>query len=149
PEGKTPAAFVEHVRRLLSHEPSIASRPTQPALSSIAPVIKAPVRASWRSRLIVLTSVLAIAALAYFIVDRVRIAKNTQASSAAQGISPAVPRESVAVLPFTDLSEKHDQQYFADGMAEDIMNLLARIPELKVIGRTSSFSFRGKDMDVR
>ena len=94
-------------------------------------------------------------ALAYFIGDKFVFSSHRSAASESQhavtttGVEGALSRESVAVLPFTDLSEKHDQQYFADGMAEDILNLLARIPELKVIGRTSSFSFRGKDMDVR
>lgn len=57
--------------------------------------------------------------------------------------------KSIAVLPFIDLSEKHDQEYFADGMAEEILNLLARVPDLKVIGRTSSFQFKGKANDLR
>ena len=59
------------------------------------------------------------------------------------------PAPSIAVLPFLDMSEKHDQGYFADGMAEEILNLLAKIPELKVIGRTSSFQFKGKTDDLR
>ena len=61
----------------------------------------------------------------------------------------AAPEESIAVLPFTDMSEKKDQDYLGDGMAEEILNLLVKIPELKVIGRTSSFSFKGKDTDLR
>jgi TolB-like protein len=48
-----------------------------------------------------------------------------------------------------DLSEKHDQEYFADGMAEEVIELLARVPGLKVIGRTSSFQFKGKNPDLR
>jgi TolB-like protein/DNA-binding winged helix-turn-helix (wHTH) protein len=55
---------------------------------------------------------------------------------------------SVAVLPFTDLSAGRDQQYLADGIAEEIINLLSRATTLRVIARTSSFSFRGKDADV-
>jgi TolB-like protein/Flp pilus assembly protein TadD len=57
--------------------------------------------------------------------------------------------KSIAVLPFVDMSEKKDQAYFADGMAEEILNLLAKIPLLKVIGRTSSFQFKGQDEDLR
>jgi TolB-like protein/Tfp pilus assembly protein PilF len=56
---------------------------------------------------------------------------------------------SIAVLPFVDLSEKHDQEYFADGMAEEILNLLVKLPNVKIIGRTSSFQFRGKSDDLR
>jgi TolB-like protein len=56
---------------------------------------------------------------------------------------------SIAVLPFTDMSEKKDQEYFADGMAEEIIDLLAKIPGLAVVGRTSSFQFKGKNEDLR
>jgi serine/threonine-protein kinase len=56
---------------------------------------------------------------------------------------------SIAVLPFADMSEKRDQEYFADGVAEEILNALAQVKGLKVIGRTSSFSFKGKKEDLR
>jgi TolB-like protein/DNA-binding winged helix-turn-helix (wHTH) protein len=56
---------------------------------------------------------------------------------------------SIAVLPFADLSPARDQQYFADGMAEEILNLLSKSTTLRVIARTSSFSFRDKEVDVR
>ncbi|MDZ7789299.1 MAG: hypothetical protein U5L08_02150 [Xanthomonadales bacterium] len=55
---------------------------------------------------------------------------------------------SVAVLPFVDMSAEGDQAYFADGLSEEILNLLAGIRELKVSGRTSSFSFKGKDVPI-
>jgi adenylate cyclase len=66
--------------------------------------------------------------------------------------SPAVATisdKSIAVLPFADLSEKKDQEYFADGLAEEILNLLTEIPTLSVIGRTSSFQFKGTNVDLR
>ena len=56
---------------------------------------------------------------------------------------------SVAVLPFTDLSQEGDQEYFADGISEEILNVLVGIPDLKVAGRTSSFSFKGSNEDLR
>jgi TolB-like protein/DNA-binding winged helix-turn-helix (wHTH) protein len=56
---------------------------------------------------------------------------------------------SIAVLPFVDLSPAGDQQYFADGMAEEILNLLSKSTTLRVIARTSSFSFRNQEADVR
>ena len=59
------------------------------------------------------------------------------------------PAHSIAVLPFTDMSEKKDKEYFADGMAEEIIDLLAKIPGLAVIGRTSSFQFKAKNEDLR
>ena len=61
----------------------------------------------------------------------------------------AIPDKSIAVLPFVDMSEKKDQEYFGDGIAEEILDLLAKIPSLKVIGRTSSFQFKGKNEDLR
>ena len=53
---------------------------------------------------------------------------------------------SIAVLPFEDMSEKHDQGYFTDGMTEELLNRLTQIPDLKIPGRTSSFAFRGTSM---
>jgi TolB-like protein/Tfp pilus assembly protein PilF len=56
---------------------------------------------------------------------------------------------SIAVLPFVDMSSGKDQEYFADGLAEELLNSLARIPELRVTGRTSSFQFEGRNEDLR
>ncbi len=56
---------------------------------------------------------------------------------------------SIAVLPFANLSADKENEYFSDGLAEEIINLLARIPGLKVIARTSAFAFRGKEQDIR
>jgi TolB-like protein/DNA-binding winged helix-turn-helix (wHTH) protein len=57
--------------------------------------------------------------------------------------------KSIAVLPFVDMSESKDQEYFADGMAEEVIDLLAKVPGIRVIGRTSSFQFKGKSDDLR
>ena len=62
---------------------------------------------------------------------------------------PALGRQSIAVLPFTDLSPNHDQEYFSDGMAEEILNALAQVKGLKVAGRTSSFFYKGRNQDLR
>jgi len=56
---------------------------------------------------------------------------------------------SIAVLPFVNMSGGKDQEYFADGLAEELLNALARNPELRVTGRTSSFQFKGKSEDLR
>jgi adenylate cyclase len=61
----------------------------------------------------------------------------------------AISKQSIAVLPFVDMSATKDQEYFTDGISEELLNLLAKIPELKVIGRTSSFQFKGKNEDLR
>jgi len=77
-------------------------------------------------------------------------ATEPQSATAPGGaLLPAVNDKSIAVLPFADMSEAKDQEYFADGMAEEILDLLSRIPALKVIARTSSFQFKGKATDVR
>ncbi len=66
------------------------------------------------------------------------------------GASASTSKEqSIAVLPFVDMSPDKDQEYFSDGMSEELLNLLSKIPDLKVISRTSSFSFKGKNEDVR
>jgi eukaryotic-like serine/threonine-protein kinase len=61
---------------------------------------------------------------------------------------PPFPEKSIAVLPFLDLSEAKDQEYFCDGMSEEILDALAKVDGLRVVARTSSFSFKGKNPDV-
>jgi len=56
---------------------------------------------------------------------------------------------SIAVLPFTNLSADPEQDYFCDGMAEEIINALTHVEDLRVVARTSAFSFRGKEIDIR
>ncbi len=60
----------------------------------------------------------------------------------------SVSDKSIAVLPFVDMSEKKDQEYFADGMVEEILNLLSKVPELHVPARTSSFYFKGRQSTI-
>ena len=76
-------------------------------------------------------------------------AVNTSAGTDARdAIDPGAP-PSIAVLPFVDMSEDHDQQYLGDGIAEELLNALASIEGLNVAARTSSFSFHGKDVGVK
>ena len=58
-------------------------------------------------------------------------------------------KPSIAVLPLVDMSEGKDQEYFSDGLSEELINLLAQVPELQVVGRTSAFSFKGKNQDLK
>ena len=58
------------------------------------------------------------------------------------------PANSIAVLPFVNMSDDATNEYFSDGISEELLNLLAKIPELRVIARTSSFSYKGKDVKV-
>ncbi len=71
----------------------------------------------------------------------------TEGAATAAAPADAAPH-SIAVLPFADLSERKDQEYFSDGISEELLNLLARIPELQVTARTSSFSFKGKQVEI-
>src|SRR6266404_5580935 len=96
-------------------------------------------------------------ALTYFVVDIFWISKHALSVEGEKALNapataplPAVISDkSIAVLPFADMSEKKDQEYFGDGMAEEILDLLATVPALKVIGRTSSFQFKGRNEDLR
>jgi adenylate cyclase len=60
----------------------------------------------------------------------------------------AADNSSIAVLPFVDMSQGKDQAYFSDGISEELLNLLSKIPQLKVAARTSSFSFKGKGVEI-
>ncbi|HWR96112.1 MAG TPA: tetratricopeptide repeat protein, partial [Arenimonas sp.] len=98
-------------------------------------------------------------ALVFFGVDKFVLAPKREAalvSVATQAITDEAERKesvgnekSIAVLAFTDLSPDKDQEYFSDGIAEEILNSLVRVKGLKVAGRTSSFSFKGKNEDIR
>lgn len=61
----------------------------------------------------------------------------------------AIDNPSIAVLPFDDMSQDGDQEYFGDGIAEELLNVLSRLDGLRVAGRTSSFAYKGKDDDLR
>jgi adenylate cyclase len=69
------------------------------------------------------------------------------AQLAAEKFAPA-PDRSIAVLPFADMSPDKDQEYLSDGLSEELLNLLAQIPELRVASRTSAFSFKGKNVKI-
>ncbi len=67
----------------------------------------------------------------------------------AEGVRCEAPEKSIAVLPFASMSADPENEFFADGVTEEILNALAQIPALRVAGRTSSFSFKGKNIDLR
>jgi TolB-like protein len=69
-------------------------------------------------------------------------------SSIAVPAKAPTPKHSIAVLPFSDMSAERDQAYLGDGVAEEILNALVKVTPLKVSGRTSSFSFKGRDVTV-
>jgi TolB-like protein/Tfp pilus assembly protein PilF len=149
PGGETPPAFVARISQLLSPNEPHAPAHSFPAIRSPA----APTAASRSSMLIPLLIALAILlGIGYFASYKFVLSKHTPTSTvAALPAEPAavpVSERSIAVLPFIDLSEKHDQEYFSDGLAEELLDLLAKTPGLHVIARTSSFSFKGKSDDI-
>jgi serine/threonine protein kinase len=81
--------------------------------------------------------------------ERFQSATELKAALANSAATVDSPRASIAVLPFANMSADKEQEYFSDGLAEEIINLLAHIPGLKVIARTSAFAFRGKEQDIR
>jgi len=95
-------------------------------------------------------------AVAYFAVDKFLLSparETTRMESARQeGRSEAIVQahgaRSIAVLPFVDMSQGKDQEYFSDGISEELLNLLAKIPELRVISRSSAFAYKGKEIDI-
>ena len=76
--------------------------------------------------------------------------KETRTNTSAQPPLKKTPRaRTIAVLPFADMSPQKDQEYFGDGLAEELMFALSRLPNLRVVSQTSVFAFRGKGLDVR
>jgi TolB-like protein/Flp pilus assembly protein TadD len=69
-------------------------------------------------------------------------------AAASPSAMPAADDRSIAVLPFVNMSSDPEQEFFSDGISEQVLDLLSRVPELRVIARTSSFSFKNKDVDV-
>ena len=160
PDGETPAAFVERVQRLLNieHQPMpAAARPPEPpavappqAVAPGAAPVRLFARRSWLTWGLV---AVALVTLGYFAVHRLIAGKpgvpsTTGSAATAPVTANAIPEKSIAVLPFVDMSEKRDQEYFSDGLTEELLDLLAQVPDLYVPARTSSFFFKGKAEDV-
>jgi TolB-like protein/Tfp pilus assembly protein PilF len=93
-------------------------------------------------------------ALGYFAIDKFVLEPQRKVETAQQTEPPpAAPvpssEKSIAVLPFVNMSEDTGNEYFSDGISEEILNSLAKVKDLKVAGRTSSFAFKGRDQDLR
>ncbi|MBT8062953.1 MAG: tetratricopeptide repeat protein [Gammaproteobacteria bacterium] len=101
---------------------------------------------------------LMVLALGYFAFDKFVLDPGRDAAeieAAIQTAQESVPKptateneNSIAVLPFVNMSSDEEQEYFSDGLSEELLNLLAKIPELKVAARTSSFSFKGQNIEI-
>jgi TolB-like protein/Tfp pilus assembly protein PilF len=147
PRGDTPPAFVARVAALLGTPTPVATanRPA-PSLATAPPAQTRNRRNFWIA--LGLATLGIVIGGGWFALRQSGFHRHAPAETADQS-PPAITEKSIAVLPFADLSEKHDQEYFADGMAEELIDVLANIPGLKVIGRTSSFQFKGKNQDLR
>jgi len=95
----------------------------------------------------ILTIVLLLLTVGIVIVDRV-IPETPPVDDPSANASISTPRHSIAVLPFVNLSDDPANVYFSEGLSEELLNMLAAIPDLQVTARTSSFSFKGKDLDI-
>lgn len=139
PGGETPAVFVERIQRLLSGESASAPDPARSlnsVVGSAAPAPRAPIRRRSPVVYVAIAAAASVLALGYFAVERLR-----GSGARAQGAA------SIAVLPLANESGEANQQYFSDGISEDLITALGQFPGLKVIGRTSSFQFRDSKED--
>jgi TolB-like protein/DNA-binding winged helix-turn-helix (wHTH) protein/tetratricopeptide (TPR) repeat protein len=151
--------YIANVRRrgyrLIAPVTPWVDGPRLPAEPLSGPVVTADpttvphptIRSRWR-RYAVALSIAVVMALGYVVIDRVRHLTPATTEHAATVAEPNPLDKSIAVLPFVDMSEKHDQEYFSDGLAEELLDRLSKTPGLRVIARTSSFYFKGKQATV-
>ena len=148
--------LVDAVRRILAPSTTAPSDPTDTSRPITDPSASRRVGAQSNRRLsqalIALGALIAIA-LGYFLVNRFWLAQRAAPMKPVVASAPATPSfkpapHSIAVLPFVNMSGDKEQEYFSDGLTEEILNSLARINELQVAARTSAFSFKGKDTDI-
>jgi TolB-like protein len=158
PQGAVTPAFIARIAHLLGSAPPAAP----PAVSAVEPhaatTVRPAARPAWLRRAVPIALALAGLAAAGFLFIRSghHNSPATSSTSAPQAQTPASesaaaptpPAHSVAVLPFTNMSGDPHDDYFSDGLSEELLNTLAAVQGLKVAARTSSFSFKGKDEAV-
>jgi TolB-like protein/tetratricopeptide (TPR) repeat protein len=157
PGGEAPSEFVARIKRLLSPESSITARLPAGAGLSTSP-LPAPMGRSTQLRraLRVAVALLFLTAFALLLINKPWISKpavgvatsNATSSPGAESTAFNPPPHSIAVLPFVNIGGDKEQEYFSDGLTEELLNSLSRINELQVAARTSSFSFQGVHPDI-
>ena len=112
--------------------------------------VKLDASVSGSKRVFAVAAVLVALALGWYFHGRSEVRKPVAASTVAAAATVGVIADphSIAVLPFVNMSGDKDNEYFSDGISEEILNVLAGIPKLQVAARTSSFSFKGKSLEV-
>ena len=141
PAGEVAPAFVERVRRLLSGATSTMNRASAGPRSRPIGASNTASRGSKRL-LLAAGAVVVLGMVVYFVLDELWISKPVASTLFAP------PPHSIAVLPFVNMSGDKEQDYFSDGLSEELLNSLARINELQVAARTSSFYFKGEHADL-
>jgi TolB-like protein len=137
------AKLVEAVRRYLDSAAAIES--PVPSANLLPHRATTVARRPW---LVAGSGAAVLLALGYLVVDHFRPSKQAAVVTVAptNTVAPAPPAASIAVLAFSDLSAEGNQAYFSDGIAEEILNVLAHVKGFKVASRTSSFQFRKSDL---
>jgi len=154
PGGETPSAFVDRIKRLLSPEPQATSKTDMSAAT--VPTLSSARSARSVQRALLAAVVVAIVGVGtYLAYERPWVPKGAvptapppaaPTSATPDAFNP--PPHSIAVLPFVNMSGDKEQEYFSEGLSEELLNDLAHINELQVAARTSAFSFKGKDTDI-
>ena len=162
--GETSPAFVERVARLLSPEPSHAPAELRSpdadakrhAGAAPRPPLPSPASSRHTPVVLFLIAAVVVVGLGYLAVDRLILSKRpavgVQSSAASvQTTAPAegaIPEKSIAVLPFVNESSDKEQEYFADGLTDTMIELLSKVSDLRVPARSSSFFFKGKNEEL-
>jgi TolB-like protein len=154
PSGETSAAFVKRVANLLSSGPSTATSELSSAHPGSAEKVRtsAPRARPGKIALLAAAALVVAGAVAFFAFEKPWVPKPALSSptvasrSVPAGFAP--PPHSIAVLPFLNMSGDKEQEYFSQGLTEEILNSLTEINELQVAARTSSFAFKGQDVNI-
>ena len=156
PGGETTTAFTHRIRQLLGAETtdqrttgSVVIAKSGPSQPVHAPARRRQALRPWRIGAAIVLLLVAAGGGLFWIHRTTENLPAAQQDRTPPSPVVAVPNEkSIAVLPFADMSPDKDHEYMSDGLAEEILNLLSQVPTLKVIARTSSFSFRNRNVDV-
>jgi TolB-like protein len=132
--------------------PEGMQRTGEAAPGELTEIISAPASKRWPAGLLALVGMVALLAGAWYVGRQSAspgAALETDVPTTADPAAATGPApESIAVLPFVNMSSDPEQEYFADGISEELLNLLAQIPDLQVTSRSSAFSFKDKDLEI-